>query len=282
MTIQYSILAPHVPSICHKENVPDYQQPMVDSLKELKDMLYKDKPDAIVLVSCHWPSTFFHYVDATPRHKGTLTAFECPDLIKDVPYDFPGDPDLANELVDAAAKENLQVVGVDDPYYVWDYGTVVPLRYLTPEGDIPIVNLSVTLAATLDETYRWGKAIKSVLEDSRKNIVFISSGALSHRLVRGRENKPTTAEHAMDKEFISLLMNKDYRSAFDMLPQYARLAAVESGGRHLAMLLAILNDNDEPAFYSAAQSSGSWNVVMTFDRQVKEQLNNHLEETASL
>lgn len=282
MTIQFSMLAPHVPSICHEELVPDYQQPMVDSLKELKGMLYQDKPDAIVLVSCHWPSTFFHYVDTTPRHKGMLTAFECPDLIKDVPYDFPGDPDLANELLEEAVKENLQVVGVDDPYYVWDYGTVVPLRYLTPEGDIPIVNLSVTLAATLDETYRWGKAIKRVLEESRKKIVFISSGALSHRLVRGRENKPTTSEHAMDKEFISLLMNKQYQAAFDMLPQYARLAAVESGGRHLAMLLAILNENDEPAYYSAGQSSGSWNVVMTFEKQPNVRSDGTLEKTVSI
>jgi len=250
--------------MCHEADVPDYQRPMVDSMKEVKEQMDRDKPDAIVLVSCHWPSTFSHYVDATPKHEGILTAFECPDLIKDVPYSFQGDPELALQLVEAGKKHDLQVTGVSDPFYVWDYGSVVPLRYLTPDGDIPVVNLSITLAASLDETYKWGKAVKKVLDESDKKIVFISSGALSHRLVRGRENKPTTSEHAMDKVFIQFIMDKDYDSAYAMLPQYARLAGVESGGRHLAMLLAILEDTDEPAFYSAAQSSGSWNAVMTF------------------
>ena len=70
------------------------------------------KPDAIVLVSCHWPTTFFHYVDCTEDHKGILTAIEAPDLIKDVPYFYPGDSDLGNALVKAGQDAGIQVQGV--------------------------------------------------------------------------------------------------------------------------------------------------------------------------
>ena len=31
MSIELSILAPHVPSICHEDQVPDFQQPIVDA-----------------------------------------------------------------------------------------------------------------------------------------------------------------------------------------------------------------------------------------------------------
>jgi 3,4-dihydroxyphenylacetate 2,3-dioxygenase len=266
MTIELSMIAPHVPSICHESTIPEFQQQLVDEMKKVAKQIEEIKPDAIVLVSCHWPSTFAHYVDATPNHKGILTANECPDLISDVPYEFPGDEDLANELVKAGQDANLEVVGFKDPYYVWDYGTVVPLRYLTPNSDIPVINLSVTLAASIEETYKWGQQIKKVLDETNKRIVFISSGALSHNLVRGRHNKPTVSEHAMDKQFISYVMDKDYKSAYDMLHQYARLAKVESGGRHLAMLFGILEEDCEPTFLAEGQSSGSWNTLITFEK----------------
>ncbi|OES44737.1 MEMO1 family protein [Domibacillus iocasae] len=267
MPILFSMLAPHVPSICHEENAPDFQHDMIDGLKQTAKRIEELKPDVIVLVSCHWPSTFFHYVDATPEHKGVLTAFECPDLIKDVPYFFPGDAELASQLVKAGEQNGIKAVSVTDPYYVWDYGSVVPLRYLVPNEDIPVINLSVTLAASLQETYEWGKTIKKVLDESSKNIVFVSSGALSHNLVRGRENKPTASEHALDKEFLQFIANKDYDAAYNMLPQYARLAGVESGGRHLAMLLSMLDQHNEPAIGAAGQSSGSWNAIITFQQK---------------
>ncbi|RFB17983.1 extradiol ring-cleavage dioxygenase [Bacillus sp. HNG] len=264
MTIECSMLVPHVPSMCHADQVPEFQQDMASAMNEIGKRLKEIKPDVIVLVSCHWPSTFFHYVDCTSVHKGILTAIEAPDLIKDVPYHYPGDEDLAKELVKAGEEAGLQVQGVNDPYYVWDYGSVVPLRYLVPDEDIPVINLSVTLAASIEETYRWGQVIGKVLRESDKKVVFISSGALSHNLVRGRHNKPTVTEHAMDKQFIEFIMNKDYQSAYDMLPEYARFARVESGGRHLAMLLSIIDENAEPTYLADGQSSGSWNALITF------------------
>jgi 3,4-dihydroxyphenylacetate 2,3-dioxygenase len=266
MTIELSMLVPHVPSICHEDQVPDFQQDMVTAMKQVSKQIEQIKPDAIVLVSCHWPTTFFHYVDCTPVHKGILTSTEAPDLINNVPYFFPGDEQLGQELVQAGKDAGLQVQGVNDPYYIWDYGSVVPLRYLVPNEDIPVINLSVTLAATIEETYTWGKTIAKVLRESDKKIVFLSSGALSHNLVRGRHNMPTVAEHALDKQFVEFVMDKNYQSAYDMLPEYARFARVESGGRHLAMLFSMIEDEMEPIYLADGQSSGSWNALITFGR----------------
>jgi 3,4-dihydroxyphenylacetate 2,3-dioxygenase len=266
MSIALSILVPHAPSLCHEDQVPDFQQNIVAGFKEVAKEITLIKPDVIVLVSCHWPSTFAHYVDCNPVHKGLLTAQEAPDLIKDVPYDYPGDESLANELVLAGKNANLAVEGVYNQHFDWDYGTVVPLRYLVPNEDIPVVNLSVTLAANLEETYKWGQEIAKVLQETEKKVVFVSSGALSHNLVRGRHNKPTLSEHALDKEFVSLVMNKDYKAAYRMLPQYASMAKVESGGRHVAMLLGIIDDDCSPVYYADGQSSGSWNPLITFGK----------------
>ncbi len=278
MSIELSIISPHVPSICHEDQAPDFQQGIIDGLKEVAKEIAQIGPDTIVLVSCHWPSTFAHYVDCYPEHKGLLTAQEAPDLIKDVPYYYPGDEELANQLVQAGKGAELSVEGVDDEYFVWDYGTVVPLRYLVPNEDIPVINLSVTLAANLEETYRWGQVIGKVLRESEKKVVFVASGALAHNLVRGRHHMPTFAEHAMDKQFVDFVMNKDYRAAYAMLPQFSSMAKVESGGRHLAMLFGLLNEDWNPVYYTAAQSSGSWNPLITFSKTKVSDGNENSEE----
>jgi len=278
MSIELSVIAPHVPSICHEDQAPDFQQGIIDGLKEVAKEISQIETDAIVLVSCHWPSTFAHYVDCYPVHKGLLTAQEAPDLIKDVPYNYPGDSELANQLVQAGKDANLSVEGVDDEHFVWDYGTVVPLRYLVPNEDIPVINLSVTLAANLEETYRWGQVIGKVLRESDKKIVFVASGALAHNLVRGRHHMPTFAEHAMDKQFVDFIMDKDYHAAYDMLPQFSSMAKVESGGRHLAMLFGLLDEDWSPVYYAAAQSSGSWNPLITFSKTKVSGGNEHSEE----
>ncbi|MBB6446557.1 DODA-type extradiol aromatic ring-opening family dioxygenase [Bacillus benzoevorans] len=264
MSIELSMLVPHAPSLCYEEHAPEFQQNIVSGYKEASKEISHIQPDVIVLVSCHWPSTFAHYVDCNPVHQGLLTAQEAPDMINNVPYHFQGDTALAKQLVEAGKKANIPVEGVYSDHFEWDYGTIVPLRYLVPKEDIPVINLSVTLAANLEETYKWGQEIAKVLQETEKKVVFVASGALSHNLVRGRHHMPTPAEHALDKEFVHLLLNKNYQIAYQMLPQYASMAKVESGGRHVAMLLGIIGEDDTPVYLADGQSSGSWNPLITF------------------
>jgi 3,4-dihydroxyphenylacetate 2,3-dioxygenase len=264
MTIELGMLVPHTPRMCHEEYAPDFQQELVRGMHEVAKVIEKVNPDTIVLISCHWLSSFHHYVDATPEHKGVLTAFECPELISDVPYDYPGDEVLASQLVEAGKNAGLPVVKVNEPTYVWDYGTVVPLRYLVPKQNIPVIDLSVCWAADLEETYLWGQQIGKVLRESDKRVVFVSSGALSHNLLRGPHFMPSLTEQALDNQFLSYLHKNDLSSAWKMLPQYSKVASVESGGRHIAMLFGVLEGSYRSHYYGYGQSSGSANVVMTF------------------
>lgn len=264
MSLEMSLLAAHVPSICHERNVPEFQHELVKGLHLMGDRIKQLGTETIVIMSCHFPGTFHHYVDATPRHQGVLTAVECPDLINDVRYDFPGDPELAHRLVAAGQDAGIPVVEFSDPTYVKDYGTIVPLRYLNRDQDIPVVILSVCWASNLEESRLWGQQIGKVLRECDKRTVFISSGALSHNLVRGREHMPTLSEQAMDQQFIEYLLNKQFAQAEEMLKQYARIAGVESGGRHLAALLGVLDNEQTVEMWGYGQSSGSGNAIISF------------------
>ncbi|MDQ0190284.1 DODA-type extradiol aromatic ring-opening family dioxygenase [Alicyclobacillus cycloheptanicus] len=264
MSLELAMISPHTPRICHRDKVADFQQPMVEAMLKTADIIDGLKPDVLVLVSCHWMSSFEHYVDAAARHKGILTAFECPDVISDVPYDHPGCPELAHQMVKAGVQAGLSVQAVDDPTYVWDYGTVVPLRYLLKDKTTPVIDLSVCWAASLEETMQWGHIIGEVIAASPLKVVFVASGALAHNLRRGPSNWPNLTEQALDREFCNHLVAGELANASDMLASYARAASVESGGRHVAMLLGVLQGGKYTGvLHGYGPSSGSGNPVLT-------------------
>lgn len=267
MSLELAMITPHTPRICHEDKVGDFQKPMVEAMKKTADVIDGTAPDLLLIVSCHWMSSFDHYIDATARHQGILTAFECPDIITDVPYDHPGLPELAQSIADKGKAAGLRVKAVDDPSYVWDYGTVVPLRYLLKNKQLPIIDLSVCWAASLEETQQWGHIIGQALADSPLRAVFVSSGALAHNLVRVPENWPNITEQTLDREFCNHLVAGDLTSAESMLPSYARAAGLESGGRHVAMLLGALQGglggNVSGVLHGYGPSSGSGNPVLT-------------------
>lgn len=265
MALEMGILVPHAPSMIYDDQVPPYQREAADGMKTVSKIIDELKPDVALLISCHWMTTFDHYVDASEYHKGKCTSPENPALISKVPYSYPGDRELGVQLVEAGQKAGIPVLELNDPEYDWDYGTLVPLRYLIPKENIAVINMPVVMCSTMDECYQWGQVIREVLEKSGKKAIFIASGALSHNLVRGRENMPTLAEQGMDKQFLSFLEKCDLDSAWKMLPQYGSLSKVESGGRHLATLLGALKGGTyEYGYYGYCQSSASANVVVTF------------------
>lgn len=266
MSLELALLSSHAPSLLHKDQAPDYQLSIVQAFHQQQELVRNLKPDVIVIISSHFLTNWKHYVDATPIHQGFLTAREHPDLIANIPFDYPGDEELANKLAEAGIKAGIPAVAFNESTYIWDYGTLVPLRYFVPNEDIPVVELSCNMSASLEETYRWGQQIGKVLRESKKRIVFASSGALSHHLTRGRENMPTLSEKALDDKFIEYLVEGKYDTAWEMLPQFSVAADVESGGRHVAALLGVLGkDEFKASFLGYAQSSGSGNPHFAFE-----------------
>lgn len=104
MSIELAALVPHTPRMCFEDKTPDFQRELVKGMKRLSRIIERIEPDAVVLISCHWTSSFDHLIDAAPDHQGVLTALECPNLISDVPYSYPGDTELAPQLAEAGRE----------------------------------------------------------------------------------------------------------------------------------------------------------------------------------
>jgi 3,4-dihydroxyphenylacetate 2,3-dioxygenase len=257
------MLVPHTPRFLDPAHAAPVFQPVINGLKALGEEVARLRPHAIVIASSHWVTTFHHYVAGPSRLAGVLTSTEAPDLVRNVRYEYPGDPELARALVEAGSAQAVPVVMTEESSLPLDYGTVIPLRYLTPAGDVPIVPLSFCHLADLGETLRWGRAIGAAVRAGRKQVVLAVTGALSHRLVRGPERWPAPDDRVLDDRMMSLLASGDLAGLESSLGDLARDAHVESGGRHLALLVGALGAGYRGRVLGYGPSSGSGNAVIT-------------------
>jgi 3,4-dihydroxyphenylacetate 2,3-dioxygenase len=266
-------LAAHTPRYCTPAAAFDGRLAH-PNFRELRDGLVAQgrhlaslAPDVILINSCHLVSTFSTLVDGTPRHRGILTAQEAPDLIAGVAFDFPGEPELASAIVERGRSEGHLCGLVDDPHYPLDYGTVMPIVcYLDRGQSIPVVPISVTLLNDLEECFHWGRYVVRSLRESKRRGVFVASGALSHRLVRGPERWPLPEDMERDKEFARKLAAGEYEELWRELPEFARAVEAEMGGRHLAMMLGALHEAGsafEATVHAYGPSSGSGNYAIS-------------------
>ncbi len=272
-----AFLSVHTPRYCTLEAAfegkvaSEVFRPVRDGLVAQGQEVARARLDVVVINSCHLISTFPTVVDGTPRHRGVLTAQEAPELIHGVAYDYPGDYELAAQLVARGEAEGRPCVLANDVHYPLDYGTVMPMVcYLDRAQRLPMVPVSVCLSADLSEAFAWGRSLGQVARDTDKRVGFVASGSVSHKLVRGPERGPRPEDEELDHQFARLLADGEYEKLWGWLPEFARAAQPEMGGRHLAMLLgAILESGHHfvPKVHAYGPSSGSGNYVISLAAQ---------------
>ncbi len=124
-------LVAHVPTIMLPEEVrleinEGKEITLVPGLHRLKsECLDRLQPDTVIVFDTHWESTFEHIVTAHDRRQGKFTSHELPRGMKQIPYDMPGDPELANLIAaQAEGRDDCWILANDDPYLPLFYGTV--------------------------------------------------------------------------------------------------------------------------------------------------------------
>ncbi|MCP5347213.1 MAG: 4,5-DOPA dioxygenase extradiol [Gammaproteobacteria bacterium] len=132
------------------------------------------RPRAILAISAHW------YVDGTfltgNQHPQTIHDFGgFPEALYQVRYPAPGSPEVAERVRELLAAQGA-TLRLD---WGLDHGTWSVLRWMYPDADIPVVQLSID--RRLEE--REHIANGSCLKDLRKEgILIVASGNIVHNL----------------------------------------------------------------------------------------------------
>src|SRR5919197_78747 len=140
--------------------------PVESRLRMLRAEVVRLQPDAIVVSTTGWVTTFQHYV-AGPSHVATPP---------EPAGRYPGDPALARALVQAGRAARVPVLLTESSAVPLDEATLAALRQLVPAADIPIVPVSLCGLADLAEMLRWGRAISAAVRTANRRVVLAVAG----------------------------------------------------------------------------------------------------------
>jgi 4,5-DOPA dioxygenase extradiol len=199
---------------------------------------------ALLAVSPHWQTTSVAVMTtASPRTLHDFGGF--PSALYQIQYPACGHPSLAAEvgawLADAGCKVHL------DDRRGLDHGAWVPLRYLAPEGRIPVFQVSLPNDLDAAGALRLGNLLAPWRE---QGVAIVGSGSLTHNLYEFRQDATSSGSYA--QQFTRWVREAIVNRNTAVLVDYRREAphaqrAHPTEEHFLPLLVALGASNDDDA-----------------------------------
>src|SRR5262245_5481405 len=184
------------------------------ALDEMRERLRAARPDVIVLFSndhlLNWPinNTPEYTVGIGAEHVGPADWYD--EWLALQKYRIPGHPAIARYLVNEGARRRLAFAYLREMQF--DDGVSVPMHYLNPAGEIPLVpvtmNCTVPPIPTPERAYQVGTTLREMLlaYPGSERVAVIATGGLSHEPGGPRY---FSVDEEFDRWFLDLLKHGD-------------------------------------------------------------------------
>lgn len=131
---------------------------------------------AILLVSGHWEESPVK-VNTTNTPETIYDFYGFPREFYTYKYPGKGAPEVANRVLQLLSGNNLSAVG--DPDHGLDHGSWVPLKWMLPKGEVPVLQLSLLDGGSMKDHIALGKALRPLRDEG---VLIVASGTAVHNL----------------------------------------------------------------------------------------------------
>lgn len=209
-----------------------------------------EKPEAILVVSAHW-ETVGTYISTNlfPRTIYDFGRFD--ERLYQVNYDAAGSPELAHNIINqvslTAVKEDIEM-GLD-------HGAWTILKFLRPQADVPVLEMSLDYGKSPSYHYELAKELMYLRQ---KGVLIICSGNIVHNLARTDWRNIDAAPYDWNLEFDQLVKSKLENQNFASLINYSDFG-------ELAKMAIPTNEHYLPMIYSLGTMGKNEQITQLFE-----------------
>ena len=213
MSLVYAGVLSHAPGItgrAHLVKNTDVRDEFYAKLDQQRRDIEASGAEALIVMAAEHFANFFmnnmpaFCVGIGEQYEGPI---EDPDWLKIPRTTVPGAPRLAVRLV----EEIMQTV--DAAYaeeWKFDHGIMVPLHFLTPDYDLPVIPVNINCQGPpltpLHRAWAFGEAIRRAADSVPEKIAVVGTGGISHWPATPDTGK---INEAWDREFLDRLLRQD-------------------------------------------------------------------------
>jgi aromatic ring-opening dioxygenase catalytic subunit (LigB family) len=215
MSLVFAGICSHAPGITGRAHMADRSiaEEFHGAYRGMADELAAAEPEALIVVAAEHFANFFmnnmpaFAVGMAESYEGPI---EDPQWLGIARTGIPGNPALSRRLI----REMMQ--SVDLAYaeeWKFDHGIMVPLSFLTPRFDLPVVPVNINCQgpplAPLHRAWALGEALRRAADLAPERIALIGTGGISHWPATPDSGK---INETWDREFLARWQANDKRA----------------------------------------------------------------------
>ena len=218
MSLVFAGICSHAPGITGRANLADasLKDALHAQMRGLGESMREARPDALIVIAAEHFANFFmdnmpaYAIGMADRYEGPI---EDPGWLGIERTRIPGNADLSSRLI-ADVMNDVDVAFAEE--WKFDHGIMVPLHFLTPRFDLPVIPVNINCQGPpltpLKRAWAFGAALRRACDAVPERIALVGTGGISHWPATPDSGK---INEAWDREFLGRWARNDREALLD-------------------------------------------------------------------
>ena len=218
MSLVFAAVCSHAPGITGRAHLADpaRKDALHGELYRLGESLREARPDALIVIAAEHFANFFmdnmpaYAIGMADHYEGPI---EDPGWLGIARTRVPGNAALSQRLI-ADVMNDVDVAFAEE--WKFDHGIMVPLHFLTPRFDLPVIPVNINCQGPpltpLKRAWAFGAALRRACDTVPERIALVGTGGISHWPATPDSGK---VNEAWDRDFLDRWARNDREALLD-------------------------------------------------------------------
>ena len=218
MSLVFAGACSHAPGITGRAQLaePGVRDAFHAEFRAMGEALAAAKPDALIVIAAEHFANFFmnnmpaYAIGMADRYEGPI---EDPGWLGIARTRVPGNAELSLRLV-RSVMQTVDVAYAEE--WKFDHGIMVPLHFLTPKFDLPVIPVNINCQGPpltpLKRAWAFGAALRRACDAVPERIALVGTGGISHWPATPDSGK---INEAWDRDFLDRWARNDREALLD-------------------------------------------------------------------